>query len=353
MDAEALGEYLQALDLDPGRAAIARRVSEVCCPHGRCAAVPRVRGPRPGARARRRAVALAHGRRPVQPRAPGRGPGRAAGGRGRGSRPGGRTGRRSPAWPSRSAGSRTRRGPGATRWSWTTATRRPGSSWRPRRRGSGISRLPTRCWRRPGRSTRSGPGSCSSRAGSRRGWAGPTEAARLYREHLRVHPEDQPTRRRLVNLLGRQGRHAEAYREADRRADGRAGRSRGRRRRGRPGPLRRTGRARGRAARPVPGGRPGRPDARDAGGGHPVGARARARGAGPHRGLGRRASGGLPRAPAGGAEPLRRRRHDRGGGGGAAVRGDGARFAGAALRAGRAAPGLRGASPRPSRSGPT
>lgn len=41
-----------------------------------------------------------------------------------------------------------------------------------------------------------------------------TEAVGLYREHLRVHPEDQPTRRRLVNVLGRQGRHAEAYREA-------------------------------------------------------------------------------------------------------------------------------------------
>jgi tetratricopeptide (TPR) repeat protein len=42
----------------------------------------------------------------------------------------------------------------------------------------------------------------------------PGEAVTLYREHLRVHPDDQATRRRLVNLLARDGRHAEAYREA-------------------------------------------------------------------------------------------------------------------------------------------
>jgi len=42
----------------------------------------------------------------------------------------------------------------------------------------------------------------------------PGEAVKLYREHLRVHPADQVTRRRLVNLLVHEGRHAEAYREA-------------------------------------------------------------------------------------------------------------------------------------------
>ncbi len=42
----------------------------------------------------------------------------------------------------------------------------------------------------------------------------PDEAMKLYREHLGAYPTDQATRRRLVNLLARAGRHAEAYREA-------------------------------------------------------------------------------------------------------------------------------------------
>jgi tetratricopeptide (TPR) repeat protein len=42
----------------------------------------------------------------------------------------------------------------------------------------------------------------------------PVAATKSYREHLDAHPDDQVTRRRLVNLLARDGRHAEAYREA-------------------------------------------------------------------------------------------------------------------------------------------
>ena len=42
----------------------------------------------------------------------------------------------------------------------------------------------------------------------------PGEAVRLYREHLGVHPGDQVTRKRLVNLLAQGGRYDEAYREA-------------------------------------------------------------------------------------------------------------------------------------------
>jgi tetratricopeptide (TPR) repeat protein len=42
----------------------------------------------------------------------------------------------------------------------------------------------------------------------------PAEAMGLYRQHLEVHPGDQATRRRLVNLLADAGRHAEAYEEA-------------------------------------------------------------------------------------------------------------------------------------------
>jgi tetratricopeptide (TPR) repeat protein len=41
----------------------------------------------------------------------------------------------------------------------------------------------------------------------------PAEAMALYRQHLEVHPGDQATRRRLVNLLVNAGRHAEAYKE--------------------------------------------------------------------------------------------------------------------------------------------
>ena len=42
----------------------------------------------------------------------------------------------------------------------------------------------------------------------------PAEAMGLYRQHLEVHPGDQSTRRRLVNLLVDAGRLAEAYKEA-------------------------------------------------------------------------------------------------------------------------------------------
>jgi tetratricopeptide (TPR) repeat protein len=48
----------------------------------------------------------------------------------------------------------------------------------------------------------------------REGQGNPGEAVALYRQHLRAYPEDQATRRRLVNLLARAGHHAEAYREA-------------------------------------------------------------------------------------------------------------------------------------------
>lgn len=41
----------------------------------------------------------------------------------------------------------------------------------------------------------------------------PDEAMGLYRQHLEIHPGDQATRRRLVNLLVAAGRHAEAYKE--------------------------------------------------------------------------------------------------------------------------------------------
>ncbi len=41
----------------------------------------------------------------------------------------------------------------------------------------------------------------------------PTEAMRLYRQHLELHPADQVTRRRLVRLLVGAGRYAEAYDE--------------------------------------------------------------------------------------------------------------------------------------------
>lgn len=41
----------------------------------------------------------------------------------------------------------------------------------------------------------------------------PAEAMGLYRQHLAIHPGDQATRRRLVNLLAAAGRHAEAYKE--------------------------------------------------------------------------------------------------------------------------------------------
>jgi tetratricopeptide (TPR) repeat protein len=41
----------------------------------------------------------------------------------------------------------------------------------------------------------------------------PAEAMGLYRQHLEIHPGDQATRRRLVNLLVGAGRHAEAYKE--------------------------------------------------------------------------------------------------------------------------------------------
>jgi len=39
-------------------------------------------------------------------------------------------------------------------------------------------------------------------------------AISLYQEHLKAHPRDDPTRRRLVTLLAEAGRPAEAYREA-------------------------------------------------------------------------------------------------------------------------------------------
>ena len=42
----------------------------------------------------------------------------------------------------------------------------------------------------------------------------PRQAIDLYRRHLEIHATDQVTRRRLVGLLARQGRYAEAYREA-------------------------------------------------------------------------------------------------------------------------------------------
>jgi len=42
----------------------------------------------------------------------------------------------------------------------------------------------------------------------------PEEAMDLFRRHLEVHPDDQATRRRLVNLLVDAGRYADAYREA-------------------------------------------------------------------------------------------------------------------------------------------
>jgi tetratricopeptide (TPR) repeat protein len=41
----------------------------------------------------------------------------------------------------------------------------------------------------------------------------PAEAMGLYRQHLEIHPGDQATRRRLVNLLVAAGRYAEAYKE--------------------------------------------------------------------------------------------------------------------------------------------
>lgn len=41
----------------------------------------------------------------------------------------------------------------------------------------------------------------------------PTRAMALYRQHLEIHPGDQATRRRLVNLFATAGRYAEAYKE--------------------------------------------------------------------------------------------------------------------------------------------
>lgn len=58
------------------------------------------------------------------------------------------------------------------------------------------------------------PGILFLRGWVQEGLGRPGEAMGLYREHLRAHPDDQATRRRLVNLLARDGRHAEAYREA-------------------------------------------------------------------------------------------------------------------------------------------
>ena len=43
----------------------------------------------------------------------------------------------------------------------------------------------------------------------------PEQAVALYRRHLEIHPDDQSTRRRLVNLLVDEDRFAEAYREAE------------------------------------------------------------------------------------------------------------------------------------------
>ena len=43
----------------------------------------------------------------------------------------------------------------------------------------------------------------------------PAEAMDLYRQHLEIHPGDQATRRRLVNLLVGAGRNAEAYKEVE------------------------------------------------------------------------------------------------------------------------------------------
>jgi tetratricopeptide (TPR) repeat protein len=42
-----------------------------------------------------------------------------------------------------------------------------------------------------------------------------TDAVQLYRQHLQIHPDDQITRRRLVNLLVEMERYVEAYRESD------------------------------------------------------------------------------------------------------------------------------------------
>jgi tetratricopeptide (TPR) repeat protein len=43
----------------------------------------------------------------------------------------------------------------------------------------------------------------------------PAEAMRLFRQHLELHPGDQATRRRLVNLLVDAGRYAEAFKEVE------------------------------------------------------------------------------------------------------------------------------------------
>ena len=58
------------------------------------------------------------------------------------------------------------------------------------------------------------PGILFLRGWIREGLGQPADAIRLYSQHLEIHPHDQVTRRRLVNLLGRERRYAEAFREA-------------------------------------------------------------------------------------------------------------------------------------------
>jgi tetratricopeptide (TPR) repeat protein len=60
------------------------------------------------------------------------------------------------------------------------------------------------------------PGTVFLAAWIQDGLGHPAEAARLYRQHLEMHPDDQVSRRRLVNLLVGAERYAEAYDEVDR-----------------------------------------------------------------------------------------------------------------------------------------
>ncbi len=189
----------------------------------------------------------------------------------------------------------------------TTATARPGSSWPRSRPGGATSRPPIRCWRRPWPSIRCARARCSSPAGSRMASGTPPKPWGSTASIWSVHPGDQATRRRLVNLLADAGRHAEAYREAVivRRAQ--------------PDDPDAIGVEADLALRvghvaqadelldQLIGSRSGRPRARGAGGRHPGAAGTRARGRGADRGLGPEPHRGLSRPAAGGPGPLGRR----------------------------------------------
>lgn len=65
------------------------------------------------------------------------------------------------------------------------------------------------------------PGTLFLRGWIRENTGRQAEAIDLYRAHLEIHASDYPTRRRLVVLLSRSGRNAEAYREARRLSESR------------------------------------------------------------------------------------------------------------------------------------